>query len=434
MGTDNGDSTDEDGYKQSGRCLFGGKLLAIIASNGKTEDAVVTAESSEGLWEKLRIPVTITGPIPGTSCVQRIPETLCDRRIPVRKIEICAEGTRLLSAEHPECIFHWKQIPENAQGEPVKWQVTNDAGILSPFVETEVKGDRVRVTARGDGFFFLRALGGNSKDHPEIISQIEFSAKGIGNPPLNPYEFISAGLYDLHEGEIGTGNDKGIAFSREGESMVGFSRIDFCKAGSDTLTVPIFALNGDPYEIELLDGDPRNGGRLITVLHYEKPSIWNCYQEETWILPERLTGLHCLCFRMREKIHMKGFCFEKQSRAFAQIKAGEADLIYGDSYRREGSSVKGIGNNVTLVFQEMDFGSVKECRLMIRGSSELPMNTITIHIQNERGEEITEAVDYSGDCGNEQIFQVHVPGGVCTVTFVFLPGCSFDFEAFRFLM
>jgi hypothetical protein len=27
---------------------------------------------------------------------------------------------------------------------------------------------------------------------------------------------------------------------------------------------------------------------------------------------------------------------------------------------------------------------------------------------------------------------VHTPGGDCTVTFIFLPGSSFDFDSFRF--
>jgi len=27
---------------------------------------------------------------------------------------------------------------------------------------------------------------------------------------------------------------------------------------------------------------------------------------------------------------------------------------------------------------------------------------------------------------------VHTPGGLCSVTFVFLPGSAFNFEAFRF--
>jgi hypothetical protein len=30
------------------------------------------------------------------------------------------------------------------------------------------------------------------------------------------------------------------------------------------------------------------------------------------------------------------------------------------------------------------------------------------------------------------VFPVRTPGGLCSVTFVFLPGSAFDFEAFRF--
>jgi beta-galactosidase len=277
------------------------------------------------------------------------------------------------------------------------------------------------------------SLGGNSLPvlQKEIISQTEFLAEGIGNPPLDPYGFVSAGLHDLEEGEIGTGNEKGIAFSRVGESMAGFSRIDFGKAGSDTLILPIFALDGKPYEIELFDGDPRIGGRLITVLHYEKPSIWNHYQEEIYHLPERLTGIRCLCFRMKDKVHMKGFRFEKQSRAFAPLAAGEADTVYGDSFRREGGSVKGIGNNVSLCFEEMDFGGTRECGLTIRGKTPLQVNTITVRVRNENGDETAEALDFTSG-RDEQSFRISVPGGRCTVTFVFLPGSSFDFDMFRF--
>ena len=432
IGTDNGDSTDEDGYKQNCRKLFGGKLLVMIASDGTAEDAVITAESTAGIRAELRLPVIPAEKIPGTSCLERIPEEALDRKIPVRKIEICAEENTALTKTHPACCFRWKQLPENAEGAPVRWQVTNDLGIETPFAAAQAEDDRVTVTASGDGHYCLRALGGNAKDHPEIISQIEFTAEGLGNPALDPYQFVSAGLYDLHDGDIGTGNEKGIAFARDGESMAGFSRVDFGKAGSDTLILPIFALDGAPYEIELFDGDPRTDGRRITVLHYEKPSQWNVYQEETYRLPERLTGLHCLCFRMREKVHMKGFRFERQSRAFAELKAGEADTVYGDSFRRDGTAVRDIGNNVSLAFGEMDFGDVTACRLVIRGRTDLETNAITLRIRNEQGEETTEVADFRGNGGAEQVFPVRTPGGLCSVTFVFLPGSAFDFEAFRF--
>ena len=276
-------------------------------------------------------------------------------------------------------------------------------------------------------------LGGNAEDHPEIISQIGISAEGIGNPPLNPYEFVSAGLYDIHEGDIGSGNEKGIAFSRDGVSTVGFSRVDFGRTGSDLLVLPVFALDGRLYEIELFDGIPEQGGRLIDVLRYSKPSIWNIYQEESYRLPERLRGIHCLCFRMKDKVHLKGFRFERQSRAFDRIMAGTADMIYGDAFCRDGDTVRKIGNNVSLCFEDMEFDGTKECGLIIRGGTELQVNTVTVRIRNEKGEETASAVDFLGTGGPEQSFRVCTPGGCCTVTFVFLPGSSFDFDSFSFV-
>lgn len=431
-GTDNGDSTDADGYKQSSRRLFGGKLLLIIASNGLKEDAKITVESTGGLRAEAVIPVHGAPVISGTSCVLRIPEGKDDGRIPVRKIEITAVDEPVITKEHPVCCFRWKQLPENAQGYGINWQITNEAGIESPYAEMETEGDLVRVRGLGDGDLILRALGGNAEDHPEMISQIGFSVRGVGQPAMDPYTFVSAGLYDLYEGEIGTGNEKGIAFARDGESMIGFSRVDFGNAGSDTLILPIFALNGDPYDIELLDGDPRKDGKVLAMLHYEKPSIWNVYQEETYHLPGRLKGIHTLCFRMRDKVHMKGFRFEKQSRATDFLYAGEADTIYGDSFEISGKAVRKIGNNVSLCYEGMDFGEGKEWTLMIRGKTELQVNAITVRFRNEAGETENAVADFIGNGEDEQYFRLHTPGGMCEVTFVFLPGSRFDFEGFRF--
>ena len=129
---------------------------------------------------------------------------------------------------------------------------------------------------------------------------------------------------------------------------------------------------------------------------------------------------------------MKGFSFRKQSRAFSLQHAGEADEVYGDSFRREGTSICGIGNNVSLCFEEMDFGPVTECLLEIRGRTDLEVNAITIRITGENGESVNEIADFRRMRGEKQLFRIHVPGGICTVTFVFLPGSRFDFESFRF--
>jgi len=54
-------------------------------------------------------------------------------------------------------------------------------------------------------------------------------------------------------------------------------------------------------------------------------------------------------------------------------------------------------------------------------------------MQDAQGNEHTEMVTFKGDQGRSvQSFPVKVPKGVCTVTFVFLPGSNFDFYSFRF--
>lgn len=61
-------------------------------------------------------------------------------------------------------------------------------------------------------------------------------------------------MYNYSKGEIGNGNEHGVATARDGESQVGFRNIDFGVYGSDEITVPVFALTDDPYEIEIYEG------------------------------------------------------------------------------------------------------------------------------------------------------------------------------------
>ena len=432
LGTDNGDSTDEDGYKASCRRLFSGKLLLMIGSTGEKEDIQIRVESRRCGTARISIPIRKADRIAGRSRLQRIAPTRLPDRTDVRRIDLKAEGSTVLTREQPECTFRFRILPDDATAPEIRWQVTNDSGIETPFVHVRTEGDRAIVHAEGDGKYYLRALWGETAERTDVISQIEFSAVHVGEPALDAYSYISAGLFDRSSGEIGPGNDKGIAFARDGESSVGFSRIDFGPTGSDRITIDIFALNGDAYHLELFDGDPEQGGRLIRTLTYQKPSIWNVYQAESWPLGERLTGIHTLFFRMRDKIHMKGFSFEKQEKAFLPHTAGGAENIYGDSFVLNGSAVREIGNNVSLIWEDMDFGGENEVILEVTGKTPLPVNTIAIRIKSRTGDENTFVMEFAGRDRRTQSMKLSVPTGICTVTFVFLPGSHFDFERFRF--
>ncbi len=433
LGIDNGDSADRDGYKTNTRCLFSGKLLAVVGA-GKQAGVMQVEVSSPGKQTAvLELPVLPSAVREGVSCEARLcTELSMPDEIPVRRLELIPLGEKLLTPENPALSFRLRVHPGQAMVQDVSLRVTNRKGIESPCASVSRSGDVITVTALGDGDVVLRAACCNGYDHPRVISQQDIRIEGMGQPNLDPYGFISAGLYDVHAGEISSGNEQGIAFARDGESMVGFRNVDFGDVGSDEIFLPVFALDGNLHNLHLWDGIPGEGGELIAVLPYQKPSRWNVYQPETYQLPRRLTGLHTLCFSLTEKVHLKGFSFTQQSRAWLAQRALDADAVYGDSFVRQEDCIARIGNNVSLVYENMDFGDASCARLTIDGATPLPENPITIRFQNAEGETLTALAQFKGKQRDEQIFQVEVLPGVNTVTFVFLPGCQFDFHAFRF--
>ncbi len=332
LGTDNGDPTDPDSYRSGERRLFSGLLLLIIGSNGKQEDVCITAASPGCGETSLVVPVRPGGAAHTVSSQQNGMFPKPAAFIPVRKIELSAAGNALLTPENDECVFRYTILPAAATRKQLRWQVTNNAGIPVPYASLQVSGDHVTVKASGDGRLILRALWGEKEGRTDIISRLETDAAGFGPAVMDPFSAVPAGLYDISSGKIGTGNDKGIAFSEEGESMIGFRRIDFGPDGSDRLSATLYALNEDLYEIELLAGRNPQELETVTNLKYQKPSIWNVYQEEQWILPFRLTGVLSLCFRARKRIHFLQFRFYRddvQARpeaAYSEISENWTEL------------------------------------------------------------------------------------------------------------
>jgi len=433
MGLDNGDSTDRDGYKTTTRRLFNGKLLAVIGDVGEEGTVHMKVTSPGKDAATLDIPVDRNmNPTGAKRHVLLCREDAMPDETPVRKIELIPLGEKMLNPDRTSVSFRAVTYPSNAMPQELTFRITNAKGIESPCAAYTVEGDTVTVTAFGDDTVYLRASCNNGYDHARIISQQDIVIEGMGQPNLDPYGFISGGLYTMSYGELTSGNEQGVAFARDGESMAGFANVDFGPVGSDEITLPIFALDSSHYDVTLWDGHPREGGQIIAVLPYQKQSRWNVYQQETYKLPRRLTGVHTLCFTMARKIHLKGFSFTKQSRAWLRQSALAADAVYGDSFTRQADCIAEIGNNVSLVYDNMDFGGVAKALLTIDGCTPLKENPITIRYQNEAGETLTALAQFKGTVRGEQTFQVEVLPGMCTVSFVFLPGCRFDFYGFRF--
>jgi beta-galactosidase len=161
--------------------------------------------------------------------------------------------------------------------------------------------------------------------------------------------------------------------------------------------------------------------------------VWNTYIPDTFKLNKRLRGITTFAVELDRKIHMKGFQFAKQEKAYAKLYAAEADSIYGDSFEKQEKTITGIGNNVTLVYEGMDFGENGAGKLVICGKTPHEMNDIRLLTEWEDGRKEQEALQfpYSKDY-NELVFAITPKAGRTKISFVFLPGSAFDFAWFRF--
>jgi beta-galactosidase len=467
LGLDNGDSTDYDPYHTNVRKLFKGKLLAVIGSTTKAGRITVTVEG-DGLSTAVYTLESLPGASrPGIGQRMSVPSLDLPRIHPVRKITLqteepitplrTPEGILLLNREQPSLLIGAFLSPEQAQIEEMTWKAVNEKGIeinyaaATPLPSSETNPNdslpatsgQIRLTASGDGEFRLRCSVKGGKWKTVTFSELEIRAEGFGKPFIDPYNFVSAGLYTDTMGEIGIGIEKGISTDRSRRSGVIFAGLDFGSYGSDTISIPVFALNDDPYTIEIWEGNPLEAGsEKLTEVIYSKPMIWNEYQAETYTLPRRLKGVTTLALVMTEKVHIKGFAFQKKDKAFERITAGEYTNIYGDSYLVSPGAITSIGNNVTITYEDMDFSAGAQS-LTIWGRSSLPLNTIHILFTPESGTPLRAAAEFtceppqeSSDCGladyQAQTFAIPEFTGSGSVTFVFLPGSNFDFHSFRF--
>ena len=479
VGLDNGDSTDEDSYKGNSRRLFSGKLLAIIET-GTIPGAVRIRVSGKGLksaelvceaveidqmltfmkgekaqriyhnfWQDLCEETYAPGP---TELIEDHEERQRERQedeqkqsqkermdekqeeIPVRKITLCSPMGQKLSKEQPYLTVEAEVEPKEATDRQLMFRVVDEHGVDSNLVRLLVQGHTAQLHAMGDGSFYLRCMSRSGTDRIRVISQLEFTVEGMGQAYRNPYELISGSLYTSYQGEVSNGNERGVATARDGETVVTFGNIDFGPVGSDEITLSVFALTSEEYPIRIYEGVPgEEGCQLLADVVYQKPSIWNTYQEETYSLAKRVTGINTISVAVHQKIHLKGFVFKKLQKAWLSLNAAEADSVYGDTFTKEERAITGIGNNVTITYTEMDFGEEGTAGIRICGRA--PESSNSLHIRFLQGEEESKQLVEFPMCGEyiEKEFSLTPVKGKWDVSFVFLPGSCFDLQSVQFL-
>jgi len=453
-GLDNGDSTDAEEYKGHSKRMFAGRMLAMIAAGNDPGVINVSvrslAKGRDIKGTELNIKVVSNTVEKGISLLPEIlfsgkattaengvPVNSLDNGVWVRKLDLSiTKGKQIIAAED-DCIEVTAKVLPLCAKQKLEWYVVNDAGIKSPFAEiVEIKenesGETAVIRPRGDGEFRIRCITRNGMRTAKVISELELRIEGHGQATVNPYELVKGALCSRHQGELRNAIEQGIA-SAGGRCVITFDHLDFGDYGSDEITIPIFEMSSEPCSIEIWEGVPGESGaeKLLEVV-YQKASIWNTYQAETYRLPRRVKGLATVSLVFTTKMQLGGICFTRFEKAFGALKASDRDAVFGDSFKEDGSAIRGIGNNVTVEYKGMDFGEKGAGRITITGFTPNEVNTIHI-VSSDGASEQRSIIEFPHSEGSiTKSFEIDRIKGEKTVRFIFLPGSNFDLEEFKF--
>lgn len=469
VGLDNGDSTDFDQVKASSRRLFGGKLLAVIAPvEGVTGNINVTAEA-EGL-RAASIDLCVTDDknmcdeylVQSDNCSVKNNmldenDTLIDKKdisvdkkahliektdrvigtadakvseIPIRKVELIAE-TLNLSADKSSVKVRWKIYPENATYMDLKWSITDTTGIAIKSATVTQQGEGyVTVSAAGDGSFYLRCDAYNGRTAASVKSSLEFTADGIGPAYLDPYEPVSAGLCLERPYGLSEGVEHGVRFLGKERTKISFGAMDFGVNGSEQIQMYLFKYYPGAVKFRIyLDDDSKS----ILDAEFDENAGWLEFKRAEYRLSKRIKGIHRISIESEDNFQLNRFSFIPVLHGFDRINAADYDEIFGDSYRVDGTAVTGIGNNVSIIYRRLNMGAQSADKIKICGRTANAKDSIQLKIACA-GTERTELIEFvKSEALVEREFDIEPVRGEITVTFLYLPGCNFNLEWFRFL-
>lgn len=452
VGMDNGDSTDYEEYKSEdgkthSRKLFSNRLVAIIKAKTPKSSFVVTVASKDLQNVSVKFDGSKWSEIPANKNVFAQKDF-----VPTRKIEIIAKNSTTLTNQNREIQVFAKVLPENASLKEIVWSPVLKECVASDYIEVlnktgEGSGlESATIKAVCDGECILRCTAKNGSDLDEVLSDLNFTVEGIGNPKLNPYKLIEACRFndwDKSKQKPVVSLESGISNRFIGASWISFDKVDFGKEGADSIHIPIFSFDTE-LPVEIWDGKPAEGttrdgaissetGECLGKFTYKHDSIYNTYSENIFTLSKRLFGVHTISIVLPTELTFHGFYFDKTLKALSVLRALDADDIVGDTFTKTQTCVEGIGNNVNLDFANMNFGENKATKITICGKSNTENNTINLKFFGADGKVRTDVIEFSHtDDFEQKTFEIPSICGEQKVSFVFLPGCNFDFKWFKF--
>ena len=433
VGLDNGDSTDYEEYKCTSRRLFSGKLLAIVASKAEPGDIEVKV-SSKDLPDSLIHIQSIAFKGEKASFIDECKECKHPDDVPVRKIELVNLSASKLTPDAPTARVSFKIYPENATYREITFRALTKDAVDANYASVEVNGSEAIVMATGDGSFTLTAFANNDKDHPEVISSLDFEASGLGVAAHDAYSMVPGIQFSkAHDPEAKLSFLGGVFIPnpKDGTAFVTYENVDLGSFGSDEIHVPIFTFH-DELPIKIFLGD--ESGECLFDGIYRAKSIYNTYQENVFKLSRRLKGVVTLTFSFVEdtRFSLQGFYFTKPDKAYEKLSPLDNLRITGDSFTLEDDAVTGIGNNVTIEFDGMDFhDGLSGIKILSRSRNK---NT-SMHILFANGAKtVRQMVEIPGSRDYAEVTlpleDVNISGNV---SLLFLPGTDFDLKSFQFI-
>lgn len=424
MGMDNGDSTDYEEYKTNSRRMFNGCLSFMVASTDEPGEITVKV-SSPGLSDETVTVMSKSAKVQeGVSFRQKVCTAENKSDISVRKLELTV-ADQILTPSNTPCEAHIRILPENADHsyDEVFFKAVTDSGIETNLLDAEPLSDGgVRLIPRGDGKYRLRAYCKNGSYFEQVISDIEMENTGFGPASFDPYSEILPASLCTNSSQLQTDMGGGVRI-RECKNVI-FNNVDFGKIGSDELTVGIYTYNENKILVDLyVDGE------MLCTVEFQDKNEWNTYKYNTFKLPKVLSGVKNIEFRFHEDLRFKGFRFSYPRRAGVEIMALLNDALYGDSFELGSEMIEKIGNNVTVSFENVDFGD-GVTSVEITGRTRNEKDTIRLSVTD--CDDIS--LEFSHSDGVITVkYEIEKISGLKNLTAVFLPGTDFDFKSIKFL-
>ncbi len=439
IGLDNGDSSDFSQYKTNVKHMFSGHLKAFISStllpgdidieikapNLKTVnihlESLETKLDDEALYAKSLEQITDLSLFDMNK--------LEDQDIPINEIQLIIDGSTKLDKSNPSQFVKAMTYPKNAAKQDLRWTIVNKHAVPSDIADIKEVEEGIMISALGDGHCILKCAVYNHKTHPDLYASISFDINGFGSLNKNPYELIAAAIYDQSTGPVGSAKEKSMFTGASGENAsLTYKNIDFGHHGTNEITLSIFAFESIAHDVKLYVD-----GKLFDTLTYQIDTIWDVFQEQTFKLKEKLSGIKTITFEMGEKINFKGFVFKTLNRTYEQLDILSSDSYYGDSYHKTDWGMSHIGNNVSFTFNDLNFD--EGCsKVMICGKSHNDKNSIKLRFTKKDGTRKDQLVDFTHTQDFDiKTFEIEPYLGRGFLDIIFLPGSDFDLKWIKFM-